>query len=316
MPHKILHIDYETKSTCFLKKRGLSVYAKDPPTDIWCAAYAFDDEEVKLWTPDQEVPREIIDHICAGHDVYAHNAAFEIAITNEIAAPRYGWPYISLAQTHCTMAMAFSMGLPGSLEKAAAALAVDKQKDMAGSRLMMQMAQPREIIEHPEPNFMPGAINYYGPQIIWWDDEEKLQRLYDYCRQDIEVERALTKRLLLLSQNEREVWRMDQEINNRGIMVDIPAAKKALEIVNSEKERLNEKMRKVTKNQVATCNANVQITRYLRENFEVGFSLAVDTIGKADVAVLLDRPDIPPSPEKCSYCAKKQPKTPPPNSNR
>lgn len=283
---KILHLDYETRSTCDLKKCGLSVYSKNPTTDVWCAAYAFDDEDVKLWTPNQPCPKEISDHIQFGGDLYAHNAAFEIAITNNICAARYGWPEISLGQVHCTMAMAFSMGVPGSLEKSAAAMGIDKQKDMAGSRLMMQMSQPREVSP-------PMGLNSITPVVIWWDDPEKLKRLYEYCIQDIEVERALTKRLLKLSAKERTVWQMDQEINNRGIEVDIAAAKIALDMVEKEKERLDDEMRKVSGNQIATCKAVAQITRYLRQNSPIDFALRVDSIGKSEVYALLSQPDIP-----------------------
>lgn len=278
---KILHLDYETRSTCDLKKCGLSVYAKDPTTDIWVAAYAFDDEPVKLWIPTEApCPKEISDHILSRGLIYAHNAAFEIAITNFVAARKYSWPEISLGQVHCTMAMAFSMAIPGSLEKAAAALGIEKQKDMAGSRLMMQMSQPRS--DDGDPN------------LRWWDEPEKIQRLSEYCIQDIEVERELTTRLLALTEKEQNLWILDQEINNRGVMVDLPAARHALAIVEQEKDRLDKKMREITNNEVASCKAVMQITRFVRENSDLPFAMAVDSIGKADVTMLLDRDDIPP----------------------
>lgn len=277
---EVMHLDYETRSTCDLQKCGLSVYSKDPGTDIWCAAYSFGDGPVKLWMPVMGMcPREIEDHVNSGGEVYAHNAAFEIAITNEIASKRYGWPIIRTSQVHCTMAMAFSMAVPGSLEKAAAAMGISKQKDMAGSRLMIQMAQPRDVSTE-------GVIT-------WWDAPDKLDALCKYCIQDVEVERELTKRLLVLSPLEREIWAMDQEINNRGIMLDVEATRNAIKLVDVEKLRLDDEMRRITKNQVASCKAVKQITDFLKFNFSLDFSLQVDTLAKSDVVELLDVEGIP-----------------------
>ena len=177
----ILHLDDETRSCADLKKRGLSVYSKDPTTDIWLICYAFNDEPVETWWPGEPCPERVRAHIEAGLEVWAHNAAFERTINNEIARKRYGWPELSSEQMVCTMVMAYAMAIPGALEKAAAAMGLKAQKDMAGNRLMLQLAQPRGFDAEGNP--------------IWWNDLEKLQRLNDYCKQDVEVERELGKRL-------------------------------------------------------------------------------------------------------------------------
>ena len=140
----ILHKDYETKSTANLPKCGVYQYAKDPTTDILCMAYAFGDGEVEVWTPDLPWPEEINEHILAGLPIYAHNAQFERLITRYIATPRYGCAPVALEQWFCTAAMAAAMALPRSLEGLGAALNLDVQKDMAGSRHMMKMTKPRK----------------------------------------------------------------------------------------------------------------------------------------------------------------------------
>ena len=98
------------------------------------------------------------------------------------------------------------MALPRSLDEAARALGLPAQKDIAGHRLMLQMARPRLI----EPD---GSI-------VWWDVPDKVRRLIAYCRQDVEVERALLQRLRPLSDAEREVFLLDARINERGVAGD------------------------------------------------------------------------------------------------
>lgn len=140
----ILHIDYETKSTVDLRKAGIYQYAKAPTTDILCMAYAFDDENVEVWTPDMFWPERINEHIKNDGLIYAHNAQFERLITQHIAVPRYGCLPVALEQWVCTAAMAAAMALPRSLEGLGAALNLEVQKDMAGSRHMMKMTKPRK----------------------------------------------------------------------------------------------------------------------------------------------------------------------------
>src|SRR6185437_14351934 len=95
-----LHIDFETRSTVDLKKAGLDNYARHPTTDIWCMALAFDDGEPRLWAPHHPayLVGDVLKHIADGGVTIAHNAAFEIAIWNNICVPRYGWPPLKAEQ--------------------------------------------------------------------------------------------------------------------------------------------------------------------------------------------------------------------------
>lgn len=246
---KALHLDLESRSDLDLTKVGVHRYVESPHTDIWVACYAFDDGPVHTWWPGQDVPFDVCGHIEAGGEVWAHNASFERHLVNAAGVRKHGWPFIYTDQTVCTQAMAYAMALPGSLEKAAAALGVSEQKDMAGQRLMLQYCQPR-------------FIDSQG-KITWWNDGEKLQRLADYCAQDVIVERAIAKRMRSLSPKEREIYILDQKINDRGIKVDIPAVKNAIEILTQEKESLNQEIRRVSGDQIATANAVAQIKTYL-----------------------------------------------------
>lgn len=271
-PLPIVFGDFETRAAIDLRQCGVDVYSKDPRTEVLCFGFAIGDGPVKILKPgDVEVFRLIE----AGATFVAHNAPFELAIWNNVCVPKMGWPALKPEQCDCTMARAYAMSLPGSLDGAAAASGIGKQKDLQGHRVMMQLSQPRELDEKT------GAV-------IWWDDAEKIKRLHAYCLQDVEVERELYKRLLPLSPSEKALWVLDQKINNRGIGVDMRAVENAIKIIETEKVRLDEQMKKVTGNQVATCNASSQLKNWIKSK---GFE--VDSIAKAALTEMLADKKIP-----------------------
>lgn len=271
-----LHIDFETRSTVDLKTAGAHAYADHADTDVWCMAYSIDDEPIRLWARGDYPPfvDERVGIAATNGTVVAHNAAFELAIWNRLMVPRYGWPKLDPRQVRCTMAMALSMSLPASLENAAAAVGLDISKDMQGRKLMLQMARPRSVLN--------------DGTLVWWDDEARRERLYAYCRQDVEVERQLEKRLLALTPPEQELWTLDQTINDRGIRVDLATIDKLLRAVEIEKKRLDNRMAKATGGRVTTCNQVAELTAWVAEH-----GIEVDGLAKADVTALLDRVDLP-----------------------
>jgi DNA polymerase len=261
-----LHLDFETYSACDLKAHGLSRYAHHSTTDIWLGCYAFDDGAVQTWMQGEPCPPDVFGHISSGGEVWAHNAQFEIALCNNVAAEHHGWPKLSAEQCICTMTMAYSMGIPANLEGAAIAMGLKYQKDMPGHRLMLQMSKPK-------------GENEDG-SCVWYDDLEKLQRLEAYCKLDIEAERELGKRLLKLSAKERKVWVLDQQINSRGFPVDLKSVERARDIAKAESLRLMEDIQRVTNLQVASCSAVAQITRFLEAQGVTIESLAKDKVAE------------------------------------
>lgn len=270
-----LHCDVETRSAVDLKKTGAYAYAADPTTDIWCMAFAFGDEPVQVWTPGDPVPDSIVEHILTGGTLVAHNAAFERVIWRYILAPRYGFPEPSVEQWRCTMTYAYAAGLPGALENAAPAAGLDIAKDMIGRRLMLQMSRPRKV---------------ESGKITWWDDPEKIAKLIDYCKQDVEVERALEKRLRPLSPSELALWHLDQKINDRGVLVDEALANAAKKIVGKAQEALDNTMRRLTDYRVSRCSNRNELVKWIREQ-----GVECDSINKAAMETLLEEDSpIPP----------------------
>ena len=269
----ILHIDFETRSALDLREVGLANYVRHPTTDVWCMAWVLGDEEPLTWTPKSVLPLAVEDHVLREGAVYAHNAPFELAVWNEIMVPRYGWPPLKPEQVHCTMAMAYAMGLPGALEDAALALGLDVLKDAEGRALMLRMARPRRMD---------------GDTPVWWDEPEKLARLYAYCQQDVRVERELHKRLMPLSTKERRVWLADYAINQRGVQVDVPSAKAAVAMTAKVKERCNDALGRLTGGAVQTTTAVAALKEWL-----AGQGVPAESLAKQDVADLLAKDGLP-----------------------
>ena len=277
-----IHFDFETRSAVDLKNASTHAYAVDPSTDVWCMAYAIGEGQVQLWKQGEPFPSILMDIL--GPEFYernkddfyfvAHNAAFELTIWNNLCVKKYGWPPLPIERTYCTMAMAYAQALPASLENAAVAVNLDVKKDMDGRRLMVQMASPRR--RNDDGTF------------AWWDQPERLERLYAYCVNDVIVERELEKKLLHLSPAERAVWLLDQKINDRGVRMDIPNIVKAMSTIDSEKERLNALMSSTTWGAVNGVG-NVSSLMAFAEDYGV-YS---NGLAKGDIAKLLAKGNLP-----------------------
>lgn len=274
---KPLHIDFETRSTVDLPKANAYIYFDDPTTDIWCGAYSFGDEP-ELWFPGDPCPPEIADHIRAGGEIHAWNAAFERLAIRQILGPRYGWPVPDLRQYRCTMVSALAMSLPGKLEHAAPALGLDTVKDAQGSRLMLQMSKPRR----PRKGENPKAL-------VWWSGDGREDRLAAYCAQDTRTEMAVSERILALSPAEQELWFLDQEINDRGVYIDEKLCLAAKRLVASAETRLDKEIAKLTDHAVSGVSNTGEITRFLRAK-----GLDIPGVAKDVIEGLLIRDDLDP----------------------
>lgn len=274
-----LSIDLETRSAVDLPKANAYIYFDDPSTDVWCAAYAFDDEEPELWLPGQPVPDRVGEHIVYGRNVRAWNAAFERLAIRQVLGPRYGWPVPKLEQYRCVMTQAYAMGLPGKLEQAAPALKLDVTKDDVGKRIMLQLSKPRKPRKGEDPS-----------GLYWWDDPEKIARLYEYCRQDVRTEQAIGKRVLALKPSELECWFMDQRMNDLGTFIDDDLCRQAQKVVAATQARLDDEMRTVTDMAVRGVSNVGELTAFLRKH-----GVETDSVAKDELAELLVRDDLPPA---------------------
>lgn len=264
----VLSIDFETRAVVDLRKTGVYPYAAHPGTDIWCMAHAFDDEEPQLWTPGMPLPMRIVVHIHAGGEIRAWNAAFERIIWDNIMVPRYGAPGVFLDQWVCSAAEAAAMSLPRSLDQCAAVCGITQQKDKDGYGLMMRMTRPRSA---------------KNGVYTWWDDDDRKARLFEYCKQDVRVERAISKVVRRLTPAEREVYLLDQRMNDRGVRVDLELVEAAKEIVQEGMDRANAALEQLTDGEVTTVTKVGRIKDWIGN-----LGLEVDSLDKPAIRDLLE----------------------------
>jgi DNA polymerase bacteriophage-type len=217
-----------------------------------CAAYAADDGPVELWTPGEPIPAIVVD---PNTHFAAHNANFEFSVIHRLLAPRFGWPTIPIEHFVCTMALARASALPGALDSAAAALGLAVRKDKAGSKLMREIATQKR-----------------GPT------PEELDRLYAYCRRDVEVERELFRRLPPLTEAEQALWVLDHDINHRGIPIDRQLAIAVADLAKTQRTAINSEIESLTGGKVTTANQRDRILEWIAAD-----GCEIDGLTKAEV---------------------------------
>jgi DNA polymerase bacteriophage-type len=272
----VLVRDIETRSEVDVGDVGVEIYAGHPSTEILCLAYCVDAGPTQLWTPGKPIPKEYKLAAKHGWTTVAHNVAFEIAIERYILGPRHGFPVFPIEQNVCTMAMANAMALPGGLDKLAKAINLTHLKDAVGNRIMKQLARPRRAKKGED-----------STKTYFVDDQEKLQRLYEYCIEDVEAEREAFQLMEQLSEAEYKVWLLDQKINKRGFYIDTELAKASFNIIEAAGPFLEKEMIELTGGEVTSINQVARLTKWLSQYCDV------TTLRKGDLDALLDRDDLP-----------------------
>jgi DNA polymerase len=242
-------------------------------------AWAFDDEEPQVWYPDHVctslhpeiggnvfmmLPQRIKDHIAAGGEIRAWNAEFERIIWREIMVKRYGYPMPALEQFVCSAAEAAAMSLPRSLDQAARVLGVQQQKDSSGYELMMRMTRPRKV--------------HADGRIEWWNVAERIQRLADYCKQDVRTERSAIKALRRLTPLEREHYLEVCRQNDAGIRVDVDLVKACRKVADEGLERGNAALVELTAGEVSEVTNHERLRAWVN-------SKGVETVSVAKKVV-------------------------------
>lgn len=230
-----LHLDYESRSVVDLIAAGLHAYARDRTTRVLMAAWAIDDEPVQLWLPHRspKAPPILRDAMRdPAVEKWAWNVGFEAAITEHTLG-------FKATNWRDTMVMALYASLPGSLALAGAALRLPAEdlKDPEGKRLIRLFSMPRKPTE-----VNPSLFNDWGSHP---EDFDKFGR---YCIRDVHTERTIYHKLegIAPPASEWRLWELDQEINHRGVPVDLQFVEAAIEMANAERETLMRKLRQIT----------------------------------------------------------------------
>ena len=271
---KELHIDLETYSSVSLQKCGLYKYSESPDFEILLFGYSPDGKPVRTvdLASGEELPTDVLDALTDNGVVkWAHNAQFErVCLSRYLGLPQ--GEYLDPEAWRCSMVWAAYMGLPLSLEGVGAVLGLEKQKLVEGKDLIRYFSVPCS----------PTKANGGRTRNLPHHAPEKWARYKAYNIRDVETEMQIREKLAKFPVPE-EIWdeyHLDQEINDRGIRVDMPFVKQALVIDEISRSRLTEEMKKLT--DLENPNSVAQMKTWLADN-----GLETDTLGKKTVAVLI-----------------------------
>jgi DNA polymerase len=294
---KQLVCDIETFSSVDLKKSGVYKYAESPDFEILLFGYSVDGGDVQVidFTAGETLPREIIDALTDGNvQKWAFNANFErvclsrhlsdMGISPDPFADNHhsadilgSARYLNPESWRCSMIWSAYMGMPLSLEGAGAVLGLEKQKLTEGKDLIRYFCKPCN------PTIANGKRTRNLPKHA----PDKWDSFRAYNIRDVETEMSIQAKLAKFPVPD-EVWdeyTLDQEINDRGVQLDMTLVKNAITADAISRAELLQKMQELT--ELDNPNSVAQMKQWLADN-----GMETDTLGKKVVAELLK--DAPP----------------------
>ena len=285
---KNLSLDLETKSSVDIAKCGVYKYAESPDFEILLFGVSVNHGPITVYdlACGGKVPEEIIAALSDEQVTkFAYNAAFERVCLSVWLRKNYpqhfktysvrGDPvqnYLDPSSWKCTMVWAAYNGLPLGLDKVGAVLGFEEQKLREGKELVKYFCCPCK------PTKKNGGRTWNLPHHA----PEKWALFKKYNERDVQVEMQIQERLKNY-QVPDFVWdeyHLDQEINDRGIMIDQDMVRQALRIDELSKTDLTARMQKKTG--LENPNSVIQMKDYLAEN-----GMEVDSLGKKDVAAMI-----------------------------
>jgi DNA polymerase len=279
-----LHIDIETYSPESIADVGVYKYAAHPDFDILLVAYAWDRQPVQIvdLAQGEKLPDDFIQALFSGGVLKcAHNATFERVCFSswlwkhlEIRPNFAGYgAFLNPVQWHCTMVQCSRCGLPLSLAQAGAALGLKEQKMTEGKDLIKLFCTPKAVKASTGLFGQDDGRNH--PE----DFPDKWQTFKDYCVRDVEVERMIDKATdwYPVSDFEQGLYALDQQINDRGVLLDMTLVRNAVRADAIQTARLNEEAMKLTG--LSNPNSVSQLKQWLSDT--VGIQL--DTLSKKDL---------------------------------
>ena len=269
-----LSIDLETYSDQPLAKTGVYRYVESPDFEILLFAYSVDGAPVQQidLACGEKIPSEIL---CALEDdkvtKWAFNANFE-----RICLSRFlGYPtgdYLEPDSWKCSMVWAAYMGLPLSLEGVGAVLGLEKQKLTEGKDLIKYFCQP----------CAPTKTNGQRTRNLPEHAPDKWLAFKRYNVRDVETEMSIQARLSKypVPDGVWEEYHLDQEINDRGVGLDMKLVRQAIQMDGRSRSELTQAMKELTS--LDNPNSVQQMKQWLADN-----GVETDTLGKKAVAELL-----------------------------
>ena len=269
---KNLSIDIETYSAAPLKKCGVYRYCAGSSFDILLFGYSADGGPVRVvdFTAGDQLPAEVLSALTdPAVTKWAFNAQFERVCLSRWLGMPVG-EYLEPDSWRCTMVWSATLGLPLSLEGVGAVLGLEKQKLKEGKDLIRFFCTPAKDRD--------GNPYRHRPE----DAPEKWARFKAYNLRDVETEMSIQQKLsrFPVPENIWDEYHLDQEINDRGIGVDMELVRQAIGMDDRSKEKLTAQMRRLT--DLENPNSVQQMKQWLADH-----GLEMDSLGKKEVAALL-----------------------------
>ncbi len=272
---KCISIDIETYSDVDLSKCGVYKYSSSPNFEVLLFGYSVDGGDVRVvdLACGEEIPAEIL-AVLSDESVtkWAFNAMFE-----RVCLSNYLGEWLEPESWKCSMVWSATLGLPLSLENVGAVLGLEKQKLSEGKDLIRYFCVPCK------PTKANGGRTRNLPE----HDREKWERFKAYNLRDVEAEMQIQQRLSKFPVPDfvwEEYWQ-DQEINDRGIGVDMEMVRNAIAMDGRSKAELSVAMKELT--ELENPNSVQQMKQWLLEN-----GMETDSLDKKAVAALLkDAPE-------------------------
>lgn len=271
---KTISMDIETYSSVDLKKCGVFKYAESPDFEILLFGYSIDGGQVEVvdLAAGEQLPPNVMDALRDDSVIkWAFNSSFErICLSRWLGLPT--GEYLNPASWRCSMVWSAYMGLPLSLAGVGTVLGLEKQKLTDGKDLIRYFCSPCK----------PTAANGQRTRNLPVQAPEKWAAFKAYNKRDVETEMAIQARLAKFPVPDSlwEEYCQDQEINDRGVQLDMTLVQNAIALDEQSKTELTQKMRELT--ELNNPNSVTQMKNWLAEN-----GMETDTLGKKAVAELL-----------------------------
>lgn len=271
---KKLSIDIETFSDVDLIKCGVYHYADSTNFTILLFAYSIDNGEIHIidLASGNKLPEEIIAAIKSDTVIKtAFNAQFE-----RVCLSKHLGILLDPSSWYCTAVQAAELSLPSSLADVGAALGLERQKMTEGKDLIKYFCVPCK----------PTKSNGGRTRNMPWDAPDKWTLFKEYCKRDIDVERQIAEKLKKypLSKSEHALYVLDQNINDRGVLVDLELARQAVKLNSIQTAVATEQAYTLTG--LENPNSVAQLKAWLIEN-----GVEIDSLSKKAVAALADETD-------------------------
>lgn len=228
---------------------GSAAYAEHPTTEILTASYDLADGlGIRRWRPGQPMPIDLALHLDAGGTLEFHKADFEVGMWAEKLVKVHGWPPLPAGAARCSMAKAHVAQYPGALGNLGAVLGIETEKDKDGKRLIQKFCVPQQPI--------PGLVDKRtgkvkrepvpARRIYPHDDPEDFERLCAYCDTDVISQMQASDAMPDMEPHEVVAWQLDQEMNHRGLAIDLDGMRACIDILGQVLEQYGAECRELT----------------------------------------------------------------------